>query len=178
MLPITTPYKISWQGSTGASGYIIERKVPFLLFFSRWEVIDSNASDADVNYRPLYSDTLAEPGTPYSYRIRARNSSGISGASNVAGPVIAPDRLLVDEFEDTKKMAGTSSGIIILHNKENIRSKEDGSRLSGSAGDSILYQLPARVTSIQVDAFYTAQDRGQDLKFSSGISGHALSSAP
>ena len=134
LLSIKTPYKISWQGSTGASSYIIERKERFLLFFSRWQVIDSNASDANINYRPLFMDTLAEPGAKYSYRIRARNSSGISEASEVVGPVSAPCRLLVDEFEDIKKITQKSSGVTVITNKENIRAKEDGNRLSGSSG--------------------------------------------
>jgi len=169
-LPIATPYKISWQGSTGASRYIIERKERFLLFFSRWKVIDSSASDANSNYRPLFSDTLAEPGTNYSYRVRARNSSGISEASEVVGPVSAPCRLLVDEFEDTSKMIRESSGVTIIRNKENIRAKEDGSRLSGSSGDSLVYQVPAQISNVQVDAFFTMKGHENDLKFSSGVS--------
>ena len=170
LLPIVTPYKISWQGSTGATNYIVERKERYLFFFSRWNVIDSSASDANRNYRPLFIDTLAEPGTNYSYRVRARNSSGISDASEVVGPVSAPCRLLVDEFEDTKKMAGRSSGItVITNNRERIRAKEDGSRLAGSSGDSIVYQLPTQITSIRIDAFYTTKDREKDLKFSTGI---------
>jgi hypothetical protein len=174
LLPMTTPYKISWQGSTGASSYLVEREERFLLLFSRWKVIDSSASDADVNYRPLYSDTLAEPGIQYSYRIRARNDSGISDASEIVGPVSAPCRLLIDEFVDAKKMAGKSSGVSFLLNKENIRAKEDGSRLSGSSGDSLVYQLPAQILSVRVDAFFITKDRGKDLKFSSGISQQSI----
>jgi mannan endo-1,4-beta-mannosidase len=174
LLPIATPYKISWQGSTGASSYSIERKERFLLFFARWQVIDSNASDANINYRPLFIDTLAEPGTNYSYRVRARNSSGISEVSEVIGPVSAPCRLLVDEFEDSRKMARKSSGVTIITNKENIRAKEDGSRLLGSSGDSIVYQLPAQISSVQVDAFFTTKDHEKDLKFSSGVSQQSI----
>jgi mannan endo-1,4-beta-mannosidase len=170
LLPIATPYKISWQGSTGATSYIVERKERYLLFFSRWKVIDSSASDANSNYRPLFLDTLAESGTNYSYRVRARNSSGVSEASNVVGPVTAPFRLFVDEFESTKKMTGKSPGVAVILNKENGRAKEDGSRLLGSSGDSIVYQLPAQITSVQIDAFFTTKDREKDLKFSTGVS--------
>jgi mannan endo-1,4-beta-mannosidase len=169
LLPITTPYKISWQGSPGGSSYMVERKERYLLFFSHWKVIDSSASDANINYRPLFIDTLAEPGINYSYRVRARNSSGISEASEIVGPVSAPYRIFVDEFETTEKKNGKSSGLKVIINRENIRAKEDGSRLEGTSGDSIIYQLPSQITHIQVDAFFTTNNREKDLQFSSGI---------
>ncbi len=171
LLPITTPYKISWQGSTGASSYIVERKERFLLFFSHWKVIDSNATDAVAGFRPLFADTSAEPGVNYSYRVRARNSSGISEASEVVDPASAPYRIFFDEFETTEKMNGKSAGIKIANNhRDDARAKEDLSRIEGISGDSIVYQLPTQINNIQVDAFFSTDNRENDLHFASGIS--------
>jgi mannan endo-1,4-beta-mannosidase len=169
LLPIETPYKISWQGSTGASSYIIERKERFLLFFSRWSVIDSNASDANVGYRPLFLDTLAEPGVKYSYRVRARNVSGISDPSEVLGPVIAPYRLFIDEFENIEKTANKPLGIGSSSNRENTRAKEDGSRIQGKTGDTLIYLLPEQMHHVQIDAFFTTNEQNKNLLVASGI---------
>ena len=78
--------------------------------------------------------------------------------------------LLIDEFETTSKTYAKSSNLKIIINKENARAKEDGSRLEGTSGDSIVYQLPAQMTYIQIDAFFTTGNREKDLQFSSGIS--------
>jgi hypothetical protein len=67
-------------------------------------------------------------------------------------------------------MIRESSGVTIIRNKENIRAKEDGSRLSGSSGDSLVYQVPAQISNVQVDAFFTTKGHENDLKFSSGVS--------
>ncbi|MFH0989531.1 MAG: cellulase family glycosylhydrolase [bacterium] len=176
ILPITTPYKISWQGSTGASSYLVERKDRFLLFFSRWSVIDSNASDANVRYRPLFSDTTAEPGVSYSYRIRAKNTSGISEASAVAGPIEAPYRILIDEFENDKLMVEKSSGVSFIRNKDAAKAKEDQYRLEGKRSDYILYRLSEEATVLQLDVFITTTNRDSSITFFSGASPETPSS--
>jgi hypothetical protein len=177
ILPTQTPYKISWQGSTGASGYIIERKDRYLLFFSRWIVIDSNASDANIGYRPLFADSTAEPGVNYSYRISAKNISGISEPSEPFGPVQAPYRLMIDEFENSNRMVKQSAGVSYIY-KDAIRAKEDWSRISGTSNDYIVYHLPECITSIQLDAFFTDASQDSNLTFSSGTSLESLMPLP
>ena len=65
-------------------------------------------------------------------------------------------------------MNGKSFGLKRIVNKENIRAKEDVYRLEGSSGDSIVYLLPEQITHIQLDAFFTTNNREKDLQFSSG----------
>ena len=170
LLRIETPYKISWQGSTGASSYIIERGSRWLLFFRRWSVIDSNASDANLGYRPLFADTTAEPGVSYSYRVRAKNASGISEPSESSPAIRAPYRILVDEFENTAKMADRTAGVSFIVGKDASRAKEDWSRVEGKTGDYILYHLPKLITSIHLDAFFTTAQHDSNVVFYSGTS--------
>jgi mannan endo-1,4-beta-mannosidase len=170
LLPIETPYKISWQGSAGASSYTVERGSTWLFFFRRWSVIDSNASDAQIGYRPLFADTSAEPGVAYSYRIRARNSSGISEPSEASGSVRAPYRLLVDEFENSDRMFERSPDVTHTVGWDATRAKEDRSRVEGTTGQYIVYRLPRRMMTVQLDAFFTTANRDSGLSFSSGSS--------
>ena len=168
LLRVETPYKISWQGSTGASSYVVERGTRWLLFFWRWSVIDSNASDADLGYRPLFADTAAIPGVSYTYRVRARNASGISEPSEASAAIRAPYRILVDEFANDAKMAERSSGVSFVIGRDASRAKEDWSRAEGKTGDYILYRLPDIITSVQLDAFFTSAQQETTIVFFSG----------
>ena len=168
LLKVETPYKLSWQGSTGASSYIVERGSRWLLFFRRWSVVDSTASDANVGYRPLFADTTAIPGDSYTYRIRAKNASGLSEPSGPCPAIRAPYRILVDEFENDSKSAERTSGVSFILGKDAARAKEDWSRVEGKTGDYILYRLPKAITSLQLDAFFTTTQRDSNIVFFSG----------
>lgn len=174
LLRIETPYEISWQGSTGASSYIIERGSSWLLFFRRWSVIDSNASDANLGYRALFADTTATTGVSYFYRVRAKNACGISEPSESSPAIRAPYRILVDEFENEGKMAERTAGVSFIVGKDASRAKEDWSRLEGKTGDYLLYRLPKLITSIQLDAFFTTAQRDSNVVFYSGTSPSTL----
>jgi hypothetical protein len=179
LLPLETPYKISWQGSAGARSYVVERKPQGRFFWWwQWDVIDSSASDANRGYRPLFVDTTAAPGRSYSYRIRARNESGVSEPSEPYGPVLVTNRLLVDELENDINFYSRSAGVQFLPPFDMSRAKEDWSRAGGKAGEFIVYRLPASMTSIQVDAFLTTAMRDSNITFSSGVSPDHLSPLP
>lgn len=178
LLPLETPYKISWQGSTGASSYVIERRSKWLLFFHRWSVTDSSTSDANLGYRPLFADTTAVPGVHYSYRVRAKNGSGISEPSDPSPEIRAPNRILTDEFENATKMTERSSGVSFIVGRDASRAKEDWSRVEGKTGDYILYHLPSVMTSLQLDAFFTTAQRDSNLTFFSGASPGTLVPLP
>ena len=171
LLPIETPYKISWQGSTGASSYLIERKADDEPF---WRVIAAGASDAEFGYRPLYADTSAEPGRRYSYRIRARNASGYSEESPPAGPVTVRSRMLIDEMADTLKLFARSGELKFLPPDDAPRARQDRSRLSGRTGDYIVYRLPESIASVQVDIFATKEDAELAMVLLSGSSPDTL----
>ncbi len=178
LLPLETPYKISWQGSTGASSYVVERGSSWLLFFRRWSVVDSSASDANLGYRSLFADTTAIPGVSYSYRVRARNASGISEPSNPSPAIRTPNRILIDEFENDGKMSERSSGVSFILGKDASRAKEDWTRLEGKTGDYILYHVQNIMTSLQLDAFFTSTKRDSNIVFLSGASPSALVPLP
>jgi hypothetical protein len=175
LLPIETPYKISWQGSTGAASYLIERKADDELL---WQVIAPKASDADFGYRPLYSDTTAEPGRRYSYRIRGRNASGYSEESDPVGPVTVRSRMLIDEMGDTSRFYASSGNLKFPGPGDVARARQDRSRVSGKTGDYIVYRLPAAISSVQIDFFATTKDAENNMALQSGSSAGAISPLP
>jgi len=69
LLPIKDVYDISWQGSTGAQYYSIQRKTSGQ---NEWHYIADSVSDADVVFRPLLEDTTALLGSSYLYRVIAK----------------------------------------------------------------------------------------------------------
>ena len=175
LLPIETPYKISWQGSTGAASYLIERRADNDLL---WQVIAAGASDADFGYRPLYSDTTAAPGRRYWYRIRARNASGYSEESDPGGPVTVRSRMLIDEMGDTSRLFASSGNLTFPGPRDVARARQDRSRVSGKTGDYIVYRLPGAISCVQVDVFATTKDAENSMALLSGSSADALSPLP
>jgi hypothetical protein len=175
LLPIETPYKISWQGSAGAASYLIERKADDELL---WQVIAPGALDANFGYRPLFSDTTAEPGRRYSYRIRGRNASGYSEESEPMGPVTVRSRMLIDEMEDTSRVYANSGNLKFPGRNDLARARQDRSRVSGGTGDYVVYRLPAAISSVQVDVFATTKDAENSMALLSGSSAGALSPLP
>ena len=169
ILPIQTPYKISWRGSTGATSYIIERKPKWRLLWWQWDLVDSNASDAMIAYRPLFSDTSIEMGKSYHYRVFARNSSGISRPSEKSNDIEVHNRILIDEFENESLLFAKSAGVKILPPGRSDRAKDDASRLEGAAGEYIAYKLPGRIDSVYLDVFFTTAGRDTNIEFGSGV---------
>jgi hypothetical protein len=91
LLAIQSPTAINWQGSSGATSYDVQRKRGKN---GRWQTIATDVSDAiPVSYKgeivarlPLFSDHPG-PGL-WSYRVIARNSSGVSSPSNSVQVVV------------------------------------------------------------------------------------------
>ena len=79
ILEIKSADDIIWRGSAGASGYDIERaEHPG----GPWVLVGKNIEDAAKN-RKLFSDKSVQKGVTYYYRVRAKNSSGETGYSNI-----------------------------------------------------------------------------------------------
>ncbi|HLP18031.1 MAG TPA: sialate O-acetylesterase [Bacteroidota bacterium] len=151
VLPIESPFAISWQGSVGASSYRIERRGGE---GGAWSVIAEEASDADIGYRPLYIDTSAEVGKDYYYRISARSESGISAPSAVVGPVKADCAVYVDEYESDAGLYGRMGEVRYLKSNALGQAKEDKHRLAGAQGDYIVYRMPHVMKSLSLDLLY------------------------
>jgi hypothetical protein len=136
LLSITSPTEISWQGSVGASTYVVERATARA---GSWTAIGQDVDDTWVRYRPLFWDTTALPGQHYYYRVRAKNSSGLSAPSNVIGPVNVQEQYVVDELIDFSRMFA-HEGKLSLESANARPYKEDPDRLKGVAGDWVVYR--------------------------------------
>jgi hypothetical protein len=150
LLEISDAAEISWQGSTGAESYIVERKQET---DTLWTVVGSDVDESRYQYRPLFSDESAEVGKKYLYRVKAKNETGQSDYSNVVGPVDVTARTLVDEMENFNKIFQKDGELKLLTTEDIRRAKEDRSRLAGSAGSYIIYQLSGKGSEITVDYF-------------------------
>jgi hypothetical protein len=139
-------------------------------------MVDSNASDARLRYRPLFSDTSVDLDESYYYRVAAKNASGISEPSEMSNPVVANNRIMIDEFENDAHLFSHSVGVTFLPFGRVDRTKEDWSLLHGAIGDYIVYRLPERIDSLYLDAFFTTAGRDSNIEFSTGISPENCSS--
>jgi mannan endo-1,4-beta-mannosidase len=141
---------ISWQGSTGASDYTVERAESEN---GPWQIAGRDISDADFQYRPLFNDTSVKIGKSYYYRVTARNSSGKSKPSNIVGPVSVTCKTLVDELQNFK-LISNRDGALSLETKEARKFKEDMHRLKGITGSSIIYKVEPPIVSWKVYSFF------------------------
>ena len=165
VLPLSDPYSISWQGSTGAISYQIERKAEDDML---WTAIATNVSDAEIGYRPLFADTSAVPGVWYRYRVRARGLAGYSEPSEASPPAAAAHRLLVDELADASKLFARSDSVKFVSLADAARAKEDRGRIAGTASDYITYKLPERSVAVRVDAYLTTADTAGSIRLLTG----------
>jgi hypothetical protein len=152
LLPFRDVPLFSWRGSAGAEGYDIERASATN---GPWKVLAENASDAEVAYRPLFSDETAKAGETWFYRVTARNAGGKSAPSNVVGPVRVSEVCFVDEFHDLSRAAGQSEGLT-LDNTYNARYAEYLFRVKGTTNDWLSYTVAGSAREVRVTAFFQA----------------------
>lgn len=150
LLDIKDTYSISWQGSVGASSYIIERRE---VNADSWTTIADSIIDADNAYKPLFEDTSAHLGKEYYYRVIAQNESGLSEPSNEIGPVKVTYYKIVDELEDDSKIFGKEGIVEPIRFKDIYQVKEDHSRMEVSAGSSVIYKVPENILSFKIFVF-------------------------
>ncbi len=150
LLPIGDVPLFSWRGAAGAGGYDVERASKA---DGEWKTIAQNVSDADVAYRPLFSDTTAVTGQDCYYRVIARNSSGASKPSNVVGPVAIKRVCVVDELQDFSRTDARSSGLK-LNNDYNALYAEYLFRAKGGSNDWLSYKIAAPIDSVKVTTFF------------------------
>jgi hypothetical protein len=167
LLSITSAAEISWRGSVGASSYDVERATDPN---GPWTIVGMNADDASVQYRPLFSDSYVEPGNTYYYRVRARNSAGVSSASNVVGPVRVEEYAITDELSDFSKVFGHGGGLS-FETANPRQYKEDAHRLKGRAGSWIMYRSLKPLRSVTVLAFMEGEEKGFEFYVSNDGAG-------
>jgi len=144
--------EISWQGSTGAQNYTLERKEEYA---GDWEIIAKDYDDAKYSYRSLYCDETAQVGKRYFYRIKAKNESGESGYSKIIGPVQVTFNKLVDEMADFNKVFQKDGDLQLLTYQDIRQAKEDRTRLAGKKNSYIIYKTPSQIDEIKIDVFFS-----------------------
>jgi hypothetical protein len=168
LLPCDTVPLLSWRGSAGASGYDVERApAPG----GPWVVLVRNLADADLAYRPLFSDVAARAGQTWFYRVIARNASGASAPSNVVGPVRVKRVCLVDELQDFSQVQARSDGLTVS-NVYNALFAESLWRAKGEARDWIRYRVEQPMEMVKVAAFLPPEAR--ELEFRVSVDGRAF----
>ncbi|HNX36549.1 MAG TPA: glycosyl hydrolase [Kiritimatiellia bacterium] len=150
LLPFREVPLFSWRGSAGAEGYDIERAVSSE---GPWSLLKEGMSDAEVAYRPLFSDETAKAGETWFYRVTARNAGGKSPPSSVVGPVAVKEVCFVDEFHDLARVSGKSGGLV-LDNAYNARYAEHLFRVCGSTNDWLTYAVAGPVREARIAAFF------------------------
>jgi len=176
LLEIKDVYSISWQGSTGASSYIIERKEEnndTVADNQNWITIAENISDADIAYKPLFADTSAILDYQYYYRVIAKNESGVSEPSNEVGPVKVNFLKISDEMKDGSKILMKEGDLEFLTYEDIYRVKEDNNRLIGDSGASVIYLAPENILSFKVFSFANDSSPGISI-FSSDSLGYYI----
>ncbi len=171
LLPIADAAAISWQGSVGATDYQVERASHAN---GDWQIIATNVNEAFTQYRPQFADENA-PAGKWFYRVRAKNASGISEPSNVAGPVKVKNDTLVDELTDFDKLQ-SKAGDWTLTAQDCRAAKEDANRAVGTAPDMLLYHLPSAIKSFKVFTFFPKDER--DVKCSVSDDGETFREIP
>ncbi len=155
LLPIPDPGHIAWQGSAGASAYALER-APALA--GPWTRLTGDFGDHLATYTALYCDSTAGVGTPWYYRVIARNPAGDSAPSNVRGPVQSDRHWLVDDLLDDSLQEMPSRNLQIRHTYADDAHLEDiglAYRRDPATSARLRYPVPGALRSFTLTAFET-----------------------
>ncbi|HNQ89217.1 MAG TPA: cellulase family glycosylhydrolase [Verrucomicrobiota bacterium] len=150
LLPSSTPGALAWQGRVGATAYAVERATARE---GPWTVAAADVDETAAPYRPLFADLEARPGVFYYYRVRARNGAGLSAPSAVLGPLIAAQRVLVDELVDDRWLHARS-GETSFRTRDTRKAREDYHRLGGAAGSTMVYRVGGPLREYMIDVFF------------------------
>lgn len=158
LLPADHVYEISWQGSTGATGYNIYRsesnKGP-------WKQIAFNVSDARVQYTPLFNDETAILGKTYFYKVEALNAVGVSPESNILGPIFVDKKALIDEMGNFMTLYRYKD--LSIEKGDDRKFKEDTERIQGIEKSELIYHVPGNIQDVEIQAFETLDHNGIEL---------------
>jgi hypothetical protein len=148
LLPIPDVGHISWQGSTGAQSYEVERSESAA---GPWTVVGV-VYDNLPTYSSLFHDRDAQPGHTYYYRVIAKNSSGASEPSNVSPPVTVDRQWIVDELFDFSKTYAREPNATIFKSYANTSNQEDLGVLKSINGTStsVEYAMPGKLRKAAV----------------------------
>jgi hypothetical protein len=146
LLPIEDVARISWQGSVGASAYVVERSAGR---DGPWTVLADDVSDAALPYEPLLHDPSAAVGESYHHRVRARNVAGVSPPSNVVGPVAVPHATLIDTMRSHAIPYWATSGVSVAAGEDRSFGERRYRRQAPNKSE-ILYAVPGAIVGFRV----------------------------
>jgi hypothetical protein len=152
-LPPADAGHLTWQGSTGASGYDLERATTA---DGPWTTLAANVPDNLVVYASLYCDATAEVGGTYHYRVTARNAAGRSAPSNIVGPLKPDRRWLIDDLFDGSRWDQRTVNIGIDKSYAHTPYLEDiavAHRVDPGRAATLVYQVPGAIRHFTVTVF-------------------------
>lgn len=152
VIPFSGTPLFSWKGSAGAEHYRVERATAVA---GPWQVAGERISDADVAYRPLFSDEGVACGSAWYYRVIACNEGGDSLPSAPFGPVTINRLCFVDELQNLQR-AQAHSSTLTLDNTFNARYAEYLFRAVGHADDFMTYRVAGPIAELRATAFVPA----------------------
>ena len=156
MLPAADVGHLSWQGSTGANGYDVQRAPTSE---GPWITIAANVGDHLAPYDALFYDGSAALNTDLFYRVIARNSAGASAPSDALGPLRTDRFWIVDDQLDATKWGASSENLKIVHtylHSGNIEGVDVAQRTDPTAPGRLHYRVPGTLRSFHVFAYATA----------------------
>ena len=156
LLPIDHPSLISWQGSSRANRYTVQRADT--ADSSDWITVGDSIDETMVAYRPLFCDTTVITGKSYLYRCMAFGPGGNSAPSNIAGPVSVTYQLLVDEFIPGQEHFTRQMKTHFTSDKP-WRYKYDFHRRKGSRGGHLDYTVNGTISKVRLYAFFPKKSR-------------------
>ena len=174
LLPIADRGHIAWQGSTGASGYDIERAASSS---GPWATLVRALPDNANATKAAFADESLGDGTPAWYRVIASNPSGRSDPSNAVGPVPTDLRWLVDKCLDLTRLDSRSYGLKIQTHHARDSYLEDKSLLCaahpGEAARAV-YRVDGVIRQVTLNVYHC----GDALELSVSENGKAFSPLP
>lgn len=146
---------LKWRCSPGARYYTVERTTSKT---GPWTTISGDLDISfDLYFYPMFTDSNATIGTKYYYRVKGKNASGTSVASNTVGPITPSKRVVMDDLKDFSLTYSTSSNLTISSETwPRLRQTEEdyyqAVRTSGSESGEIVYKAD-NIKSVKVFAF-------------------------
>ncbi len=185
LLPVTNVGDIRWQGVVNASHYDIERtRTPENS--ASWQVVGSNIVDGstaaadmmvqnvvdwtgvshnNVTVPKLFSDNSTSANTNYYYRVKAKNSSGASGYSNVemydGGEVLTT---LTDPLANFNLINNHSANLALDASNPHYFDN-DVSRIKRSSNTSeyLVYDTQASITGFTLTSHFWRTENAGDF---------------